>query len=138
MARYVIRRFIFAVPMLLLISLVLFTVLAAAPGDPAGQLPLTIPAEVREAYREALAKFGRSPKLGDLKRAPFVQLFNLAEDPSESNNLAAAHPDLVNELFALFDAQIAAGRSTPGPKPSGDPATLNYFSGVPKFVFETP
>jgi len=54
MARYVIRRFIFAVPMLLLISLVLFTILAAAPGDPAGQLPLTIPAEIREAYRDAL------------------------------------------------------------------------------------
>ena len=54
MLRYMIRRFLFAIPMLLAISLVLFTILAFAPGDPAGQLPLTIPAEVREAYRESL------------------------------------------------------------------------------------
>ena len=54
MLRYVIRRVLFAFPMLLVISLVLFTILDFAPGDPAGQLPLTIPAEVREQYRESL------------------------------------------------------------------------------------
>lgn len=54
MLRYTIRRFVFAVPMLLMISLIIFTILAFAPGDPAGALPLTIPAEVREAYRESL------------------------------------------------------------------------------------
>jgi len=54
MLRYTIRRLIFAIPMLLAISLVLFTILAFAPGDPAGSLPLTIPAEVRENYRASL------------------------------------------------------------------------------------
>ena len=54
MLRYAIRRIVLAVPLLLIISLILFTIFAAAPGDPAGALPLTIPEEVREAYRAAL------------------------------------------------------------------------------------
>lgn len=54
MLRYVIRRVLFSIPTLLLISLVLFAILAAAPGDPTGNLPLTIPAEVREQVRDNL------------------------------------------------------------------------------------
>jgi peptide/nickel transport system permease protein len=54
MVRYVIRRALFAIPTLLAISLVIFTILYFAPGDPTGALPLTIPAEVREAIRESL------------------------------------------------------------------------------------
>lgn len=54
MARYVIRRSLFAIPTLLLISLIIFTILDLAPGDPTGQLPLTIPAETREAIRNSL------------------------------------------------------------------------------------
>ena len=48
MGRYVIRRTLFAIPTLLLISLIIFAILDLAPGDPTSQLPLTIPAEVRE------------------------------------------------------------------------------------------
>jgi len=33
-----------------------------------------------------------------------VELFNLAEDPYETNNLAAAHPERVKSLQALFEA----------------------------------
>jgi len=52
MVRYVIRRVFFSIPTLLLISLVLFAIMAAAPGDPTGNLPLTVPAEVRESIRD--------------------------------------------------------------------------------------
>ncbi len=54
MGRYVIRRTMFAIPTLLAISFIIFLILDFAPGDPASQLPLTIPAEVREQIRESL------------------------------------------------------------------------------------
>jgi len=55
--QYLIRRLLIALPSLLGISAVLFTVLALAPGDPFGELATNpnVPAEVRMALRE---KFG--------------------------------------------------------------------------------
>ena len=49
MKRYLIRRLLIVVPSLVGISLVLFTVLALAPGDPFGELATNpdIPPEVR-------------------------------------------------------------------------------------------
>ncbi|MDB5557078.1 MAG: binding-protein-dependent transport system inner rane component [Enterovirga sp.] len=57
MATYLIRRLLIAIPSLLGISLILFTVLALAPGDPFGELATNpnVPPEVRAALR---AKFG--------------------------------------------------------------------------------
>lgn len=54
MGRYIIRRTLFAIPTLVVISLIIFAILDLAPGDPTGQLPLTIPQEVREQIRESL------------------------------------------------------------------------------------
>ena len=54
MLTYVIRRLILAVPTLIVISLVIFLLLALAPGDPTAQLPLTIPPEVRDQIRASL------------------------------------------------------------------------------------
>src|SRR5215212_4270265 len=57
MGRYLIKRLLIAVPSLLGISVILFTVLALAPGDPFGELATNpaVPPEVREALR---VKFG--------------------------------------------------------------------------------
>src|SRR5436309_8571086 len=57
MARYLLRRLLIAIPSLLGISVILFTVLALAPGDPFGELATNpaVPPEVREALR---VKFG--------------------------------------------------------------------------------
>jgi len=57
MGRYLLRRLLIAVPSLLGISIVLFTVLALAPGDPFGELASNpaVPPEVRLALR---AHFG--------------------------------------------------------------------------------
>jgi peptide/nickel transport system permease protein len=57
MSRYLIRRLLIAIPSLLGISVVLFTVLALAPGDPFGELATNpaIPPEVQAALR---LKFG--------------------------------------------------------------------------------
>lgn len=54
MGLYVIRRLLLAIPTLLLISLILFALLDLAPGDPTSQVPLTVPAEIREQIRESL------------------------------------------------------------------------------------
>ncbi len=54
MFRYTIRRILIAIPTLLFISFVIFTLLDLAPHDPTANLPLTIPPEVREKIREAL------------------------------------------------------------------------------------
>src|SRR5580704_16115274 len=57
MSRYLLRRMLIAVPSLLGISVVLFTVLALAPGDPFGELATNpnVPPEVGAALR---TKFG--------------------------------------------------------------------------------
>ena len=57
MGRYLLRRLLIAIPSLLGISVVLFTVLALAPGDPFGELATNpnVPPAVRAALR---AKFG--------------------------------------------------------------------------------
>src|SRR5438552_17288227 len=57
MGRYLLRRLLIVVPSLLGISVVLFTVLALAPGDPFGELATNpnVPPEVGAALR---AKFG--------------------------------------------------------------------------------
>ncbi len=54
MLSFALRRLLLAVPVLLLISLVIFLLLEAAPGDPLGAVPLTVPPEVKERMREAL------------------------------------------------------------------------------------
>ena len=54
MLTYTIRRLILSVPTLLFIALVIFMLLELAPGDPMAQVPLTVPAEVKEQMRIAL------------------------------------------------------------------------------------
>ena len=57
MSKYLIRRALISIPVLVGISLILFTILALAPGDPFGELATNanVPAEVRQNLR---AKFG--------------------------------------------------------------------------------
>ena len=54
MGRYVIRRIMIAIPTLMVISLILYMVLALAPGDPLGELAgnANIPPEVQENIRK--------------------------------------------------------------------------------------
>ena len=54
MLTFIIRRLLLAIPTLLFISLVIFLLLEASPGDPLGDVPLTVPPEVRERMRAAL------------------------------------------------------------------------------------
>ncbi|MDJ0754896.1 MAG: ABC transporter permease [Ardenticatenaceae bacterium] len=54
MVRFIIRRLLFAIPTLIVISMVIFAILDFAPGDPTGNLPLTVPQDVKERIRESL------------------------------------------------------------------------------------
>jgi hypothetical protein len=45
---------------------------------------------------------------------PEFQLYDLAADPGEKNNLVAEHPDRVAKMKAMMEEAIARGRTTPG------------------------
>jgi len=65
-----------------------------------------------------------SPKDKEAKKKglPPIQLYNLAEDPDESENLQKQHPEIVERLTALLESYVSKGRSTPGPELGNDPA----------------
>ncbi|MCK1624107.1 ABC transporter permease [Bradyrhizobium sp. 160] len=54
MLNYALRRLLTAVPTVLLISLIVFALLKAAPGDPLADIPITIPPEDRAKILAAL------------------------------------------------------------------------------------
>ena len=51
---------------------------------------------------------------------PMVQLYDMAADPGEKNNLHATHPEKVKAMLAKLEKLVADGRSTPGAKQSND------------------
>ena len=53
---------------------------------------------------------------------PRLQLYDLAADPAEKNNLVARHPDVVRRLGRLLREQVLSGRSTPGAPQENTPA----------------
>lgn len=54
MGKYILRRLLTAIPTLLVISFIIFAILDLAPNDPTGNLPMTIPPEVRAQIRDSL------------------------------------------------------------------------------------
>ncbi|NND07027.1 MAG: arylsulfatase [Saprospiraceae bacterium] len=60
---------------------------------------------------------------GDSSR---IQLYNLAEDLGETQNIADEQPGRVSEMKALMEKLISDGRSTPGPKQENDVEVIRY------------
>ncbi len=105
-------------------------------GDPSASAPRTLlvshSAEGRFAIREGRWKLLLWPGSGgwssptpspsqwlktdatDLTTLPPFQLYDLSVDPAEKNNLAAAHPEIVQRLGTALRRLIERGRSTPG------------------------
>ena len=54
MIYYIFRRTLIAIPTLLVISFIVFAILDLAPNDPTGNLPMTVPPEVRAKIRSSL------------------------------------------------------------------------------------
>jgi arylsulfatase A len=55
-----------------------------------------------------------------------IQLYNLADDLGETNNLAATLPEKVTEMKDLLEKLIADGRSTPGAPQKNDVDVRRY------------
>lgn len=55
-----------------------------------------------------------------------VQLYNLAADPGESQNLASQEPFRVKQMEELLEKLISEGRSTPGPIQQNDVEVIRY------------
>ena len=87
-----------------------------------------------DAWRSALDRFGAAPAWADLSHAPFVQLFNLANDLHEDHNLAMDHPDRVAAMVATLRKQIHDGRSTSGHTLTNDSDGININQRLPEFV----
>jgi arylsulfatase A-like enzyme/Tfp pilus assembly protein PilF len=96
--------------------------LAGASGRDLGPELRGSPRRADGIYLETLATqldFGWSPLLAirtdrwKLVRAPRPELYDLADDPGETRDLAAARPELVAELDAQLERLVAAGSAAP-------------------------
>ena len=54
------------------------------------------------------------------RKLPPDQLYDLAHDPGEQQNVASDHPEVVARLTRKLEESIANGRTTPGPKQQND------------------
>ncbi|MCZ2342722.1 MAG: arylsulfatase [Bacteroidales bacterium] len=66
------------------------------------------------------------PGRDDTSTLPSVQLFDMVADVREKQNVAADHPEIVQQLTQLLEKQIADGRSTPG-QPSPNTTPVDYL-----------
>jgi arylsulfatase A-like enzyme len=55
-----------------------------------------------------------------------IQLYNLADDLGETNNLATTYPEKVKAMQDQFEELIAHGRSTPGKPLINDVEVVRY------------
>lgn len=93
--------------------------LALTPGSGSRGMWGTLPIP-EQAWGDAMRAFGSTPATADLRKAPFVQLFNLDTDVRETMNQSSVRPEVAARLAALLDKTVADGRSTPGPSLEND------------------
>ena len=75
------------------------------------------------AIRDRQWKLALCSGSGGWSKGPGVnspQLYDFSTDPSETNNLATTHPEIVAELTSKLEKIINDGRSTAGPKQPND------------------
>ncbi len=87
--------------------------LILGPGSGARGIQGNRPAQ-EGAWEKAVAKLGENPSESDLLKPLIVQLYNLAKDPHEDQNLAKEMPGRVGSMVARLREQVQSGRSNPG------------------------
>ena len=107
--------------------------LALTPGSGSRGLWGTQPVP-EQAWGDALSGFDGTPQQADLRRAPFVQLFDLEADVRETTNLAAERPEIVQELSRELDRLIERGRSTPGSPLRNDVAEVDVHRNAREWI----
>ena len=65
------------------------------------------------------------PNMAGIEKMPLMQLYDLAKDPGETENLYDVYPEIVNQLTELMASYIENGRSTPGSKQMNAPLDLD-------------
>ena len=66
-----------------------------------------------------------------IKTLPLVQLYNMKDDPAETKNVYAEHPEIVKELKELMIKYVKEGRSTPGvPQKNDGPEVWKQLSWI--------
>ena len=68
------------------------------------------------------------PGRDDTSELPRVQLFNLADDIGEKENVQARHPEVIKRLTELMARYVSNGRSTPGAQQK-NAVEINFHSG---------
>ena len=108
MGKYILRRLIIALPSLLGISLILFVLLALAPGDPFGELASNsnIPPEVQEALR---VKFGIDDPILIRYFRWLVAMLDAEVIPLEFDGVRAANQSRGHRILA--DGSVSIGRA---------------------------
>ncbi|MEO1011650.1 MAG: arylsulfatase [Bacteroidota bacterium] len=76
------------------------------------------------------------PNAKGIADLPVFQLYNLANDPGEENNLFSKHPKKVEELQQLMRSYMEEGRSSPGTSQENAPMDLNGKPWKPKNLEE--
>ena len=69
----------------------------------------------------------------DLSKLPPFQLYDLAADPAETKNVAAAHPEVVQRMGRAMRELIERGRSTPGVPQQNAPGPWPQTAWMEKF-----
>ena len=63
---------------------------------------------------------------------PAYQLYNMATDPTESQNLGSEQRDIAHKIYTLLRTDIEQGRSTTGPESKNDVEPIKLWkSGSP-------
>ena len=87
------------------------------------------------AWEEALKTYGKNPtSRQELQQYPFLQLYNLETDPSESKNLAETHPEQVNQMISEVRQLISTGHSHPDAAIDADARQIPLFRHVPRSI----
>ncbi|MBT3479043.1 MAG: arylsulfatase [Candidatus Marinimicrobia bacterium] len=75
-----------------------------------------------------------TPNMARNMDIPPIQLYDMENDPKESNNLASKNPEIVKHLTALMTKYIKDGRSTPGNAQQNEGETPFLPEGYHAFV----
>lgn len=88
-----------------------------------------------EAWQEALQTYGKAPlSREELQQYPFLQLYNLDTDPTESTNLAKTHPEQVKQLINEVRNLISSGHSHPDAAIDADAKQIPLFRYIPRSI----
>ena len=88
---------------------------------------------IREGQWKLIIPTDATPNPPQWKQAQPRELYNMASDPSEKNNIVGEHPDVVSTLAECLQKIIDNGRSTVGPPQINNAKiTLDYFAGEKK------